>query len=338
MDNCFTRFPISDRSFVAYAKREVHNLVGQTSFDPRRVAGIDIIVSEMCSNLVKHGGGGELLFRLNLFQCWEIELLAIDNGPGIQDTAKAMKDGNSTTSTLGQGLGAMARLSDHFDIFSQPGWGTVVYCKVQETRITQPSRFRSDKLNVVSFCLPKMHETACGDGVATRQSGGELQVFLGDGLGHGAAAHAAVKTAADFFEKCDESDPVSILRAMHHHVRSSRGLVATIASLNTKTMSWQICGVGNIATRIYRGSEYRNYLSYNGTVGLNIPTTLVSSTVEAEKNQRLIMCSDGIRSAWRFNRLTGFARMDNTMQAAIIYKDNSRQTDDVSVVIASINC
>ena len=38
-----------------------------------------------------------------------------------------MKDGSSSTNTLGHGLGAINRLSDFFQIYSMRDWGTVSY-------------------------------------------------------------------------------------------------------------------------------------------------------------------------------------------------------------------
>lgn len=77
-------------------------------------------------------------------------------------------------------------------------------------------------------------------------------------------------------------------------------------------------------------------MGYNGVVGMNIPKTLNNSIVPAEKNQRLIMCSDGIRSGWDLSKYPGILRYDNAIIAASILKDFSRKTDDTSVLVASI--
>ena len=49
-----------------------------------------------------------------------------DQGPGIADITQAMKDGYTTGSGLGLGLGGAKRLCNEFDVRSAPGQGTVV--------------------------------------------------------------------------------------------------------------------------------------------------------------------------------------------------------------------
>ena len=113
---------IEDRSYVAYLKRQVHREVTAAKFEQRQIAEIDIIVSEITSNLIKHVGGGEVLFRINEHSgqnCFEV--LGIDNGPGMLDSVKMTKDGVSTTNTLGHGLGAINKLSNFFQLYSIKG-------------------------------------------------------------------------------------------------------------------------------------------------------------------------------------------------------------------------
>jgi anti-sigma regulatory factor (Ser/Thr protein kinase) len=54
-------FKADDRSYFAILKKDIHALAVQGSFNERKVGEIDIIVSEMVSNLVKHAGGGQVL-------------------------------------------------------------------------------------------------------------------------------------------------------------------------------------------------------------------------------------------------------------------------------------
>src|SRR5688500_12029204 len=126
MDKTFTSYKIEERSYVSYIKREIHQQVARAKFGETQVGEIDIIVSEIASNIIKHAGSGELLFRVrDVNQSTStFEILGIDNGPGIADTMRMLKDGVSTTHTLGQGLGAINRLSDIAQLYSMPEWGT----------------------------------------------------------------------------------------------------------------------------------------------------------------------------------------------------------------------
>ena len=55
-----------------------------------------------------------------------LRLVFKDNGPGISDLQLALKDGYTSGSGLGLGLGGARRLSDQFHIESTPGKGTRV--------------------------------------------------------------------------------------------------------------------------------------------------------------------------------------------------------------------
>jgi len=58
--------------------------------------------------------------------CLGLEIIAVDNGPGIEDIEKALEDGFSTGGGLGIGLGGVRRLMDEFEIQSNVGEGTKV--------------------------------------------------------------------------------------------------------------------------------------------------------------------------------------------------------------------
>ena len=65
MDNAFTSYRMEERSYVSYIKREIHQQVARTRFSETQAGEIDIIVSELSSNIIKHAGSGELLFRVH---------------------------------------------------------------------------------------------------------------------------------------------------------------------------------------------------------------------------------------------------------------------------------
>jgi serine/threonine-protein kinase RsbT len=53
-------------------------------------------------------------------------IVASDEGPGISDIPRALRDGFSTSGSLGIGLPGVRRLMDEFAIESQPGRGTTI--------------------------------------------------------------------------------------------------------------------------------------------------------------------------------------------------------------------
>jgi serine/threonine-protein kinase RsbT len=83
--------------------------------------------SELARNTYTYGGGGR--FRAELLNNGSrhgLRLIFEDHGPGIPDIEQALRDGYTTGSGLGLGLGGARRLVNEFQIESEPGGGTRV--------------------------------------------------------------------------------------------------------------------------------------------------------------------------------------------------------------------
>jgi serine/threonine-protein kinase RsbT len=83
--------------------------------------------SELARNTVDYGGGGTV--RIETVQNDRrsgLRLTFEDQGPGIADIEEALRDGYTSGSGMGLGLGGSKRLSHEFEIFSKPGEGTRV--------------------------------------------------------------------------------------------------------------------------------------------------------------------------------------------------------------------
>jgi len=328
---CFT---VADRSYFALLKKDIRAISISIGFSESKVGEIDIIVAEIVSNLVKHGNGGNLLVKKIIEDDIEgIEIIAIDSGPGIIDLNKMMADGMSTTNTLGHGLGAIKRLSDHFQVYTQKNWGTVLLSRV----FKKPFTIQRKEMEVRSLIVPKPGETECGDGFHFKTIKDGFAFFLGDGLGHGKEAALAVHSAIGAFIECHETSAGECIRGIHQKVKKTRGLVGAAAYYNLKQKMWLICGVGNIAIRSVHGIEQKTLMSYNGIIGHNIPKTLKDHETPGEEVQVLIMCSDGIRTKFDMWKYPGLLKQDLSIVAAVIFKDFARYTDDMAVVLVRIN-
>lgn len=329
-------FKVEDRSYFAILKKEIHALAVGAGFNEVRVGEVDIIVAELVSNLVKHAGGGQVWVKLieeNGMQ--GIEIISIDNGPGMTDVSRMVADGVSTKNTLGQGLGAMQRLSDVFQVYSQKDWGTVLL--LRKFKEDLPNFKKKPKEEIRAVVLPKPGETACGDGFYHTITKEHIKIFLGDGLGHGPDAAHAVTAAGDAFLNCSEVEPVEMIRHINNEVKKTRGLVGTVAIFDLSQKKWKVCGVGNISTRIISPANAKNLMAYNGIIGLNVPRTLNAQEVDYEKGQQLIMCSDGIKSKWDTIRYAAIQRYDASILSTSLLKDYARNTDDMSVAVCKLN-
>lgn len=335
VDATHKSFDASDRSYYAIIKKEAHNLAAAAGFGPKRLAELDIIVAEMTSNLHKYSKDGELLLSLpSSPDTGFIEVISIDNGPGMSDAARMTGDGISTGNSMGHGLGSIKRFSDQFDIYSQKGWGTVILSRVYREPPAAPRSGRN--LVVRPIVVAKPGESTSGDGYYLKAGADYTRLILADGLGHGPEANHAINEAVNAFRQCGESSPVEIIRYLHSSVRKTRGLVATIAVYDLKQQVLRLAGVGNIACRLSGPSFNKNHLAYNGIIGHNIPNTMNDQVLSLADYTQLTLCSDGIRSRWELGKHPGLLRCDPSLQAAAIYKDFARRSDDMSVVIAKI--
>ncbi len=329
------QFNASDRSYFAVIKKDIHALGATLSFSENRLGEVDIVVAELLSNLAKYARNGRLLVKLVTEGTTRgIEIISIDEGPGITDVAKVMGDGYSTSNTLGHGLGSVKRLSDQFQVYSLKDWGTIILTRLF---VTPVKIIANSGICIRSIVIPKPGETACGDGFYQKVSKEKVKLMLGDGLGHGPEAALAVQTAMEAFKICPDDDPCEIIKFINASVRKTRGLVATVAIYDAKTKEWLLCGIGNIATRMQSATGTKSHIAYNGIIGMNLPRTLNNMRIVSERNQYLIFCSDGIKTKWEISRWPGILRYDPSILAAAIYKDHARHTDDMSVAICKVN-
>ena len=336
VDATHTSFNASDRSYYAILKKEIHAIAVKAGFALTRIAELDIIVAEMTSNLHKYATGGELLMGYFDRPGEEyIELISIDNGPGISDLHKVMADGYSSGNTLGHGLGSIKRLSDEFDIYSVKNWGTIVLSRVYKASLAAKTRTKL-RIEIRPIVVKKVGEETSGDGHYYKVTDNFVKLLVADGLGHGVEANIAVNEAVKSFKLCTEESAVDILRYMHRDIRKTRGMVATVVIYDLKAKVLKIAGVGNISSRLFGGINSKTVLAYNGIVGHNIPNTMNDQLMPFADYQQLILCSDGIKSRWESVKHNGINRCDSSILAAAIYKDFARHTDDMSVIIAKI--
>lgn len=119
----------SDRD-LNIALSDLRRRCGIADFKPSDVTRILTAASELGRNILKYAESGELQFRSAFKHSVSgIEVVAIDQGPGIPDLERALEDKYSTGDTLGLGLPGVKRLVDEFAIQSSTTEGTrVSFC------------------------------------------------------------------------------------------------------------------------------------------------------------------------------------------------------------------
>ena len=127
------RVPIASDQDILTARQKGRSLAAGLSFSPGDATLVATAISELARNIVTYAGRGEIRLKVvngNTRPGKEahrgIEVMACDEGPGIGDVQQALRDGFSTSGSLGLGLPGVKRLMDEFQIVSSENGGTTV--------------------------------------------------------------------------------------------------------------------------------------------------------------------------------------------------------------------
>lgn len=325
------KISLPNRTYQAGARSDIKRIAQQAGFSAKRFSELEIIVAELTSNIVKHTAvGGTLLVKLLAGDIKGLEIVCIDNGPGMDFMNAMMEDGVSTSSTLGHGLGAIKRLSDEFDAYSLKGWGTVMVCRIFSNKPTGKRKL----VKMGAIMVAKDGEETCGDNFLCLRRENVEHIAICDGLGHGEMAGAAAVSCLQAYPDTMGYPPAEQIKMIHREAKRTRGAVMYIVHLDLNQRKMTYCGVGNITVKLLSiGRKSKSCQSYNGIVGHSIPGTLHDSTLEWEKTDLLIMHSDGLNNRWDISKYPGILKHDRVLLAAALYKDNCRGNDDTTVTV-----
>lgn len=118
--------PVKVEPDVVAVRRRVREVSAQLGFGLVDQTKVVTAASELARNTIIHGGGGEMKMETLNGPRVGIRLTFEDKGPGIPDIEIALRDGFTTGSGLGLGLGGSKRLVNDFEVVSKVGEGTRV--------------------------------------------------------------------------------------------------------------------------------------------------------------------------------------------------------------------
>ena len=322
------RIPVEEATQIGEARRAATELARGMGLDATEQGKLAIVAAEAATNLVRHAQGGEILLQACRYHEQRgVELLALDKGPGIADLARSMRDGVSSGSTPGNGLGAMKRLSSVFEVYSAPGVGTALLCRLW--RGMQSQR----RLEYGGVSVAKSGEQVCGDAYAAENQSERATFLLADGLGHGFDANQAAHEARRTFERHAELAPAAVVERAHGALRGTRGAALAVAEIDFGRKLVRYAGVGNISAAIISSDGVRHMVSHNGTVGHEM-RKLQEFSYPWPDYATLVMHSDGLGSHWDLERYPGLPARDPSLIAGVLYRDFCRGRDDVTVLVA----
>jgi hypothetical protein len=258
-----------------------------------------------------------------------VEVIAVDRGPGM-DVGRSLQDGFSTGGTAGEGLGAVRRIADAFDAYSQRDRGTIVMARVVERAPAGPDGAAALEFGVV--CAPAPGEERSGDGWAVARHAGRTRLLVVDGLGHGPLAAEAANEAVRIFRAYPEPAPGEMLERLHDALRATRGAAAAVAEIVPGASMLRFAGIGNITASIHAGDVVRSLVSHNGIIGHQLRKVQEMSYAWSP-DALLVVASDGLRSQWRLDDDRGLAARHPAVVAALLYRDHLRGRDDATALV-----
>ena len=316
---------------VGQCRRTATALAERLGFGPTRTAEVGLAVTEIGTNLHKHARHGMVLVRsVRATTQAAVEVVAVDHGPGIDDLDRAWRDGESTTGTLGVGLGAVARLSDSCAISSRPGRGTVLAARFHASRAPMAELPPTPTAGVTRAIGG---EDVCGDAYAVRHDTNRLTLMLCDGSGHGPLAASAARAAVREFCARPSGRPEEMVERIHDALRGTRGGAVGVADIDLVARSVRFAGLGNIAATVVADGHKKGMISVPGVAGYQA-RSFRGYDHPLPANAAVVLHSDGLTERWTADVVDGLLLGNPLLIATTLLRDAGVRRDDASVLVA----
>lgn len=320
---------VEDPSAAAACRGAALQLATRLRFPAARADQLALAVTEAASNLHKHASQGSMLLRLARGDGSPgIEMVTIDAGPGFHDSKAALRDGHSTSGTLGIGLGAIRRLADFCDLYSVPGHGSALVARFWPTPRTDALPYAEPRY--AGLTRPITGETECGDIFGVTAADGLLTGVLCDGLGHGPLAASAAMEAVTAVLEEPAGEPAALLERAHRRMAHTRGGAVAVAQLAGPVV--RFAGLGNVTAVILAGGTRRSMVSVPGIAG-HQARAFRQFEYTAPPDAAIILHSDGIGGRWDPAALPGLAARDPLVVAATLFAQAGSRRDDAGVLV-----
>jgi anti-sigma regulatory factor (Ser/Thr protein kinase) len=322
---------IDDVSAPGRARRVAAALATELGFGETRVAEIEIAVTELGTNLHKHARAGMVFVRsVRAVEAAAVEIVAVDSGPGMADVDQAMRDGRSSTGTLGVGLGAVSRLADTCSVSSEPGAGTVVAARFHRRRGI-PDELPGEV--AAGITLPIEGEEVCGDAYAVCGDNGRIRLMMCDGSGHGPLAAWAAQAGVRSFHEDHSGGPGDILARVHAAMRGTRGGAVAVADLDLERRAVRFAGLGNIAATVVADGRKNGMVSVPGIAGYQA-RTIKTFDYSLPEGATVVLHSDGLTERWSPEDRIRLFNREPLLIAATLLRDAGVRKDDAGVLVA----
>jgi phosphoserine phosphatase RsbX len=186
---------------------------------------------------------------------------------------------------------------------------------------------------IAKSILPGQGES--GDCHLVCLSGNGILIAAVDGIGHGEEAASAAEMAIGILKENPEEPAISLVERCHESLRSTRGVVMSLAFIDPAHGMLTWLGVGNVQGVLVRagaGRAKEELLLRGGVIGAQLPA-LQAAVLPVGKGDTVLFATDGIRTEF----VEGLSAMEAPQRAADrILKQYGRGNDDALVLVARL--
>jgi anti-sigma regulatory factor (Ser/Thr protein kinase) len=342
-------FEINNDWDIGHTRRFIVEESKKLGFNSTEIGEISIVVTELCTNLIKHNAvEGVLIFNiLNDEYGPGIEIISQDKGPGIKDVDEVIKNGVSSKGTMGGGVGAMKRLMDSFEIYSNynnseymsfdsnhPKLDAIGTLIVLKKWVQNNSNFEENNIKFSLLSRPYPGMGVNGDYYYTKKFKDKYLFALIDGLGHGIEANLVSRLVPEIINDNTHKPIEEILKAINTGLFRTRGAVVGLVLIDTANGVFEYSAVGNIDCRYINNDKTERLIHVNGILGTFSTNKTKIYKRSYERGSIITMCTDGILTKWDFDSYLKENAHTPEDLANTILKDFGKNNDDATILVA----
>lgn len=186
---------------------------------------------------------------------------------------------------------------------------------------------------VARFVLPGQKESGDQHFLCVNRDG--LLIGAIDGIGHGEEAAHASRKAVAILQACADEPVISLVELCHEKLRTTRGVVLSLASIDTAhgMMTW--LGVGNVQGFLLRAGTRERLvqealLLRGGVVGSQLPP-LHATVLPVTPGDTLVFATDGVQGEFAET----LSALENPNRAANRILERYRTGNDDALVLVA---
>jgi phosphoserine phosphatase RsbX len=192
-----------------------------------------------------------------------------------------------------------------------------------------------DRIDAGEYVRPCDGETLSGDAALVHWDDDGVLVAVIDVLGHGPDAHELAVQLSGILSKWltgpAAPSPQGALAVLHEAARGTRGAVAAVAWLDSRTLEGSVVGIGNVRCRLF-GSVARTVEFREGVLGCRMRSQTPLSFVLRPADV-LLLFSDGVPGRFKSSEYPSLTLDPAPAIASNIVRRFGKGIDDASCAV-----